>query len=147
MVAWGGKGGIWALGSLDKRHFVGVRFVLSNTHVFLSLGSLLSALIKQSLIWVPSPVPGKKKEACYFEESQVNNTDKRFRHKKEGEKKQGRVRVKNHKEPYSLPVFWLQQLSHYGRIWIEFFSTRRLECLCLSISQLLWILPYAASPS
>lgn len=74
------------MGSLDKRHFVGVRFVLSNTHISLSLGSLLSALIKQSLIWVPSPVPGKKKEACYFEESRVNNTDKRFRHKKEGEK-------------------------------------------------------------
>lgn len=61
----------------------------------LSLGSLLSALIKQSLIWVPSPVPGKKKEACYFEESRVNNTDKRFRHKKkkeeneEGEGKKG----------------------------------------------------------
>lgn len=72
------------MGSLDKRHFVGVRFVLSNTHIFLSLGSLLSALIKQSLIWVPSPVPAKKKEACYFEESRVNKTDKRFRHKKGG---------------------------------------------------------------
>lgn len=71
------------MGYLDKRHFVGVRFVLSNTHIFLSLGSLLSALIKQSLIWVPSPVPGKKKEACYFEESRVNKADKRFRHKKD----------------------------------------------------------------
>lgn len=77
---------------MDKRHFVGVRFVLSNAHISLSLGSLLSALIKQSLIWVPSPVPGKKKEACYFEESRVNNTDKRFKHKKKKEKR-GRARV------------------------------------------------------
>lgn len=88
----GERWGYLSLGSLDKRHFVGVRFVLSNTHISLSLGSLLSALIKQSLIWVPSPVPGKKKEACYFEESRVNNTDKRFRHKKE--EMWGRVRVK-----------------------------------------------------
>lgn len=84
----------------------------------LSLGSLLSALIKQSLIWVPSPVPGKKKEACYFEESRVNNTDKRFRHKKkkeeneEGEGKKG----ENHKAPYSLLFLWLRQLSHYDQI-------------------------------
>lgn len=74
---------------MDKRHFVGVRFVLSNAHISLSLGSLLSALIKQSLIWVPSPVPGKKKEACYFEESRVNNTDKRFKHKKKKKKSEG----------------------------------------------------------
>lgn len=88
MVTRGGMGGIRALGSSDKRHFVGAQFVLSNTHIFLSLGSLLSALIKQSLIWVPSPVPEKKKEACYFEESRVNKTDKRFRHTK---KKRRRV--------------------------------------------------------
>lgn len=98
------------MGSSDKRHFVGAQFVLSNTHIFLSLGSFLSALIKQSLIWVPSPVPEKKKEACYFEESRVNKTDKRFRHKKRGggrwvaggdwgveKKKQGRVGVKSGK--------------------------------------------------
>lgn len=103
---------------MDKRHFVGVRFVLSNAHISLSLGSLLSALIKQSLIWVPSPVPGKKKEACYFEESRVNNTDKRFKHKKkkrkarEGEGGNGG----NHKAPYSLPFLWLGQLSHYDPI-------------------------------
>lgn len=104
------------MGSSDKRHFVGAQFVLSNTHIFLSLGSLLSALIKQSLIWVPSPVPEKKKEACYFEESRVNKTDKRFRHKKKrrrrrgegwgGEKKKQRKgeseKWENHKEHYSL---------------------------------------------
>lgn len=73
------------MGSSDKRHFVGAQFVLSKTHIFLSVGSLLSALIKQSLIWLPSPVPEKKKEACYFEESRVNKTDKRFRHKKKEE--------------------------------------------------------------
>lgn len=89
MVTRGGMGGIRALGSSDKRHFVGAQFVLSNTHIFLSLGSLLSALIKQSLIWVPSPVPEKKKEACYFEESRVNKTDKRFRHKKKKEEEGG----------------------------------------------------------
>lgn len=77
------------MGSSDKRHFVGAQFVLSNTHIFLSLGSLLSALIKQSLIWVPSPVPEKKKEACYFEESRVNKTDKRFRHKKKRRRRRG----------------------------------------------------------
>lgn len=115
------------MGSLDKRHFVGAQFVLSNTHIFLSLGSLLSALIKQSLIWVPSPVPEKKKEACYFEESRVNKTDKRFRHKKGGggrgvgggggeRKSKGRVRVKSGKITrnaiLSPSSFWRRQLSH-----------------------------------
>lgn len=90
----GGWGGVLQKEDLkDKRHFVGVRFVLSNSY---SLNSSLPLsfpfLIKQALIWVPSPAAGKEKAACNFERSQLNDKDKSFEHtqkKKEWRGKKG----------------------------------------------------------
>lgn len=75
------------MGSVDKRHFVGVRFVLSNTHISLSWPPSLSSNQAVSNLGSKSSTR-EKKEACYFEESLVSNADKRFRHKK-GEKERG----------------------------------------------------------
>lgn len=82
-------------GPPDKRHFVGVRFVLSNSHSATpGQPNPPSPLIKQSLIWVPSPAPREERAACYFEESQVNKRDKRSRHTL-GRKRKGGERGKD----------------------------------------------------
>lgn len=104
----GGGRGSRALGSVDKRHFVGVRFVLSNTHISLPLSWPPPLCSNQAVSNLGSKSStGEKKEACYFEESRVNNGDKRFRHKKE-EKKEGREGVKKGKitrHPILFPSF------------------------------------------
>lgn len=143
----------------DKRHFVGVRFVLSNSY---SLSSSLPLsfpfLIKQALIWVPSPAAGKEKAACNFERSRVNEKDKSLEHTHEKRKnEEGKKRDVKKKEsqgslfssqslvrtaePLWLHVndfFFFFLLPKTSQHWNFFVSPSVSHCGCS---------PYAASPS